>query len=343
MTDLRNLFPPKVSTDLFIGELLSLVTLLHGNPQVERILILVDSHYVDRFGGNAINLARCTVATPAEITPQFLAQFKPANTHVLYGVECNSDGLPAIEQIVARGIKFSPFGGAPVGSYAYENRAALATVERQFIAQQLNGFAKFEDPGSRDDFLNLCQALEATRAVPGAVVEIGCFRGSSSCILLDYAKYNRLERKFYFLDVFDGFSYAEARNSTDARWQGTHQTEGQSAVQARLEAIGYPGIQVRRANIITDPLPPEITQIAVANVDVDLYEAVRAGLAKVADLIAVGGIIICEDAGHTPALIGARLALHEFMRSPLGARFTQIFLPSGQAFLIAHAPAGSQA
>lgn len=174
--------------------------------------------------------------------------------------------------------------------------------------------------------------------MPGAVVDIGCFRGSSSSVLLDYAKHNHLDRRFYFFDTFDGFSYAEARSSTDARWQGTHGTEGQTVIQNRLQAIGYPGIEVHRANIITDPLPPAITQIAVANVDVDLYEAVRAGLSKVADLMAVGGIIICEDAGHTPALIGARLALLEFIRSPQGARFTQIFLPSGQAFLIAHSP-----
>ena len=82
MSSLRNLFPPKVSTDVFVGELLNLVSLLLGNPQIERILILVDAQYVDRFGGTHVNLARCTVATPADITPEYLAQFKPAHTHV---------------------------------------------------------------------------------------------------------------------------------------------------------------------------------------------------------------------------------------------------------------------
>ena len=168
-------------------------------------------------------------------------------------------------------------------------------------------------------------------------MEIGCFRGSSSSVMLDYALHNGFDRTFYFFDTFDGFSYETARTSPDAMWQGTHATEGHAVVEGRLTAIGYPHLQVHRANIITDNLPAEITQIAVANVDVDLYEAVIAGLNKVADLIPPGGIIICEDAGHTPNLIGARLALQEFMRSPRGARFTQIFMTSGQAFLIAHA------
>jgi hypothetical protein len=332
---LRNLFPPKVSSAAFFQELTRLVALLLENPKIELILIVVDAHYIERTGGRPLELALCEIATPQQINADFLARFAPRRTHVLYGVECNSDGLPAIAQIVAAGFKFSPFGGAPVGAYAYENGGALATVERQFLHQQMAGYAKFEDPGSCDDFLNLCQALETTRRIPGAVVEIGCFRGSSSSVMLDYAQHNGLERAFYFFDTFDGFSYEAARTSPDVMWQGTHATEGHAVVETRLRAIGYPHLQVHRANIITDALPAEITQIAVANVDVDLYEAVLAGLNKVAALIAPGGIIICEDAGHTPNLIGARLALLEFMNGPHGGRFTQIFMPSGQAFLIA--------
>lgn len=334
---LRNLFPPKVSTAAFLQELSSLVALLRKNLKIERILIVVDAHYVERIGGQQLQLASCVFSTPQEITADFLSQFTPRRTHVLYCVECNSDGLPAIERIVAAGFKFSPFGGAPVGSYAYENGAAFATVERQFVHQQLAGYAKFEDPGSCDDFLNLCQALEATRAVPGVIVEIGCFRGSSGSVLLDYAKHNGIDRTFYFFDTFDGFSYEAARSSSDAMWQGTHATEGLETVKARLEGVGYPDLHVHRSNIITDELPPEITRIAVANIDVDLYEAVSAGINKVADLVPAGGIIICEDAGHTPALIGARLALKQFMNGPHGSRFTPIFMTSGQAFLVAHA------
>lgn len=333
----RNLFPPKVGTDTFISHLTQLVTILVANPKIDRILVLVDANHTDRFAGQSVELPLCTFATPADITPEFLAEFNPRRSHVLYGVECSSDGLPAMEKLVAAGFKFSPFGGAPVGSYAYDNSAALATVERQFVAQTMAGYAKFEDPGSKEDFINLCQALETTRDIPGAVVEIGCFRGSSSSVMLDYAKHNGLDRPFYFLDTFDGFSYEAARNSADAMWQGTHATEGQAAIQTRLESIGYSKLQVLKANIITDELPPEIGPIALANVDVDLYEAVAAALQKVAGRIPAGGIIVCEDAGHTPALIGARLALLEFMRSPQGKRFTQIFLASGQVFLVAHA------
>jgi hypothetical protein len=333
----RNLFPPKVSTAAFLQDIIRLTNVLSENPSIDRILILVDEDYTARFGGEPLTAPLCEMVSPGTVTEAWLGGFNPRRTHVIFALECASDGLPVLARIVAAGFKFSPAGGAPVGSYAYENRTALETIESQFIHQISQGYAKFEDPGTVEDFANLCQALETTRNLPGDIVEIGCFRGSSGSILLDYARRAGLVRRFHFFDTFDGFAYEDARTSSDAMWQNTHATEGQAAITKRLMLIAGNSlnIDVYTANIITDSLPVSITQIAVANVDVDLYEAVKAGLDKVAPLIVPGGLIICEDAGHTPNLIGARLALEEFRRSAVGARFTTLFMNSGQAFLVA--------
>jgi hypothetical protein len=89
-------------------------------------------------------------------------------------------------------------------------------------------------------------------------------------------------------------------------------------------------------NIISDPLPSEIKNISMCNIDVDMLEAVESAFEKIAPLMSVGGIMICEDAGHTPSLIGARLALDNFLSSSLGKKFTPVFMESGQVFLIRH-------
>jgi hypothetical protein len=88
---------------------------------------------------------------------------------------------------------------------------------------------------------------------------------------------------------------------------------------SRTEALHSPGV---------------IERIAVANIDVDMYEAVRSALIKTAPRIASGGILIVEDPGHTPALIGSRLALEEFMATPIAAAFTPVYMESGQTLLI---------
>jgi hypothetical protein len=95
-------------------------------------------------------------------------------------------------------------------------------------------------------------------------------------------------------------------------------------------------IEVSRNNVITDPVPEEIVRdgVRMANIDVDLYEAVAAGLARYAPLMVPGGIMICEDAGHTPLLIGALKAVEEFMDSEAGRQFCRIDLASGQTLLI---------
>jgi len=89
-----------------------------------------------------------------------------------------------------------------------------------------------------------------------------------------------------------------------------------------------------KSNIITDPLPKEIKKIAACNIDVDIFDAVESALEKVSNLIVVGGIIILEDGGHTPALLGAHCAVEKFMKTSEGKRYHKILLSSGQTLLI---------
>ena len=334
----RNVFPAKVTTSAFFADFARVVTPLLESPYLDKIVIVIDADYTDRLGGKYLTLPRCIFVSPQEVDDDFLKQIDPVTTHFVYVVECASDGLPVVRKLVDLGFKYSPVGGAPVGSYAYDNRLALETVESQFVYQNLERYGKFEDPGTPEDFANLCQVLETTRHIGGDVVEVGCYRGSSGSVLLDYARRAKITRRFYFLDTFDGFSYEAAKRSSDAMWQGTHATEGLAVVRDRLLSIeghGSTEVNVLKANIMTDALPGEIQSIAVANIDVDLYDAVLAGLTKVAPFMAPGGIMICEDAGHTPNLIGARLALEEFLDSETGNRFTPVFMTSGQVMLVA--------
>ncbi len=44
--------------------------------------------------------------------------------------------------------------------------------------------------------------------------------------------------------------------------------------------------------------------------------------------------MICEDAGHLPALMGARFALQDFIVSDAGKAFMPVHQTSGQVFLV---------
>lgn len=300
--------------------------------------LVIDPDFFVKLGADvSISNAKTIVLDEAiEILDGMVAQ--GVQPYVLYAVEHAQDGLELIEWLTERGIKYRGVGGYNVGGYAHDDRVARETLENALLEQTFNGYEKITDIGAEQDFINLAQALYRTRRIPGDIVEVGCFRGSSGSVMLDYAAHKNLPpRHFWFFDVFQGFDYQEALASSDATWANTHATEGEAVVRQRLEAkAGANQVTVSKLNIITDELPEELGPIAVANVDVDLYEAVLAGLRRIAPLMQIGGIMICEDAGHTPALIGAALALEQFLDSDLGAGFTPVHMTSGQTFLIRH-------
>jgi predicted O-methyltransferase YrrM len=183
------------------------------------------------------------------------------------------------------------------------------------------------------DFENIMQVIEVTAHVPGDYVEIGVYKGTSALAALRYMKARGMHRRSWFLDTFEGFAYEAARVSRDAVWADTHNDVLLQEVEAKLTAESSDA-RVVQTNIVLESLPIEINSIAVANVDVDIYEAVKAALEKVAPLIRVGGVIICEDSGHTPYLIGAYAAVREFIEADTAHHFTPLYQASGQTLLV---------
>ncbi|MDZ4814531.1 MAG: TylF/MycF/NovP-related O-methyltransferase [Pseudomonadota bacterium] len=262
--------------------------------------------------------------------------FAAAETIFVYACDSDAIGLPYIRQVASSGGSFDPGQAYAPASYSNVDEIARRTIEAEYGRQRGEEFSKF-DFGAGDS-LNLTQAIAATVRMDGSYVEVGCFNGSSACVALAYMRERAMLRDCYFLDCFSGFTYEAARNSADFMWSDTHASNGIDKMRQCIEASAGPSFglcaYVEQLNIITDELPALIGTIAVANIDADLYEAVLAALQKVSAHICVGGIIVVEDAGHTPALIGSRLALEEFLATPQASAFVPVYLESGQTFLV---------
>lgn len=140
------------------------------------------------------------------------------------------------------------------------------------------------------DYQNICQAIDITKNITGAYVEIGVMYGTSANVAVNYMKNKSIDRESYFFDTFEGFKYIEAEKSLDILWNDTHfianPNDHIKMIEKLINPNGNNNIHVLRNNIITDDLPENIKKIAICNLDVDMYEAVRAGLFKVAPYIA---------------------------------------------------------
>lgn len=239
----------------------------------------------------------------------------------LYDFNC----MKIMGQLIEKNIKFIGlnFTGRCVTDYYRIDESAKETLEEEAYYN-----ANYFDPY---DFQNIFQAIHMTEKLNGCYVEIGTYRGDSARVALSYMQKSSIRKKAYFLDTYEGFTYAEAGKSSDCIWGNTHDDTSFDFVKTRLQE--FSNYQLIKANIITDELPEEIKDIAVCNIDVDMYEAVAAALEKVYKRVLPGGVIIAEDFGHTPDLFGAQYAVSRFMALHKD-EFYGMYLQSGQYYMI---------
>lgn len=172
----------------------------------------------------------------------------------------------------------------------------------------------------------ICQAIEITRNARGDFVEIGVFSGSSALTALSHMDRLGIQRRSWLLDTFSGFTYEASINSPDLIWGGTHLMDPDKTMDRIRGLVSNTGqkTEVVAMDICADPLPEEIREVAIANIDVDMYDAIGIALKKLAPLMVRRGVIIVEDPTALPGLYGAYLALEEFLDSYIGRGFMAV-------------------
>lgn len=251
----------------------------------------------------------------------------------------DSDALPLLKEIRKKGGIFiapSPMMVAGQKStYCYGiNRLAHRALEKTWARGGVTHL-------HLDVHQNICEAIDITKNLDGDYLEIGVYRGGSALTALNFI--DELSsagmirsRKAWFLDTFEGFTYNEAKDSIDQIWKNTHKLGGADNAVSHIKRVlndNRTPYEVRVSNICSDSLPNDIQTLAVAHVDVDMYEPTLAALQKVSNLMIPGGIIMCEDPPSTPSLYGALLAMEEFLDSDQGKCYTKVF-KGGHYFLI---------
>lgn len=182
------------------------------------------------------------------------------------------------------------------------------------------------------DYGDILQCIDNTITIDGDIVEIGCYWGSSSCVITSYLKEKNIKKRFVIYDTFEGFNYEEAQFSLDDNWAGSHITDGHFQVEKRIRKRSENSnikIDIIKRNIIENDALKEVNKICFAIIDVDLYEAVYSALQHVHEKLSINGIIIVEDAGHTPMLLGAKLALEDFLNNIGPKIYLKIQMESG--------------
>lgn len=138
-------------------------------------------------------------------------------------------------------------------------------------------------------YLNARRVIEEN--IEGDFVELGVYKGNSAKILCELAKPGR--RTFLF-DTFLGFDSADLAGER----QTVHRKFSDTSLSAVRQFVGdelvtyVPGRFPASLSSGTGP-----TKIALAHIDCDLYEPMKAGLEAFYDLMSSGGMFILHDYG----------------------------------------------
>ncbi len=171
------------------------------------------------------------------------------------------------------------------------------------------------DQVSKDQVRVILGELEKvlTASTEGAVVEFGCYIGTTSLFIRRLLDNQGDNPTFH---VYDSFAGLPEKTSADESRAGDQFTAGELAVSKKQFLHEFQKAQLRPPIIhkgwfgdLTEQDVP--AKIAFAFLDGDFYESIRDSLRLVLPRMQKGGVIIIDDYARE-ALPGAARAAHEF-------------------------------
>lgn len=152
--------------------------------------------------------------------------------------------------------------------------------------------------------LNLSQVI--SEGIPGDLAELGVYRGNSAAVMAHYAE--KADRSLYLFDTFSGFDPRDFVG-IDANAPQAFDATSIDMVKKTIgsdRAIYVPGF-------FPGTVTPEISdrRFAIAHLDCDLYEPMKAGLEFFYPRLSTGGLMMMHDYSN-PHWAGAKQAVDEF-------------------------------
>ncbi|WP_157976912.1 TylF/MycF/NovP-related O-methyltransferase [Taibaiella helva] len=154
-----------------------------------------------------------------------------------------------------------------------------------------------------DSLINLYQAWELwtlagdLEKVPGDILEVGVWRGSTSIIMGTRLKIAGSLKKIYACDTFEGVVKASGPNDNFYKG-GEHKDTSLELVDRLIGEAGLDNIHLLRG-IFPDDTGDEIAgkRFALCHIDVDAYESARSVLEWVWPRLHIGGVVVFSDYG----------------------------------------------
>jgi O-methyltransferase len=163
----------------------------------------------------------------------------------------------------------------------------------------------------------LCDCLDETLNLPGCIVEVGCARGFTTVFLNRHLQDRGVQKSYYALDTFSGFTRRDVAYEVEARRKsanlGTHfAVNDQRWFDRSMQFAGCRNVRSIKCDAVEFDYS-SLGPISLALCDVDLYLATKSALKGTYDHLLPGGIIVCDDCVPSGPYDGALQAYQEMV------------------------------
>jgi O-methyltransferase len=162
-------------------------------------------------------------------------------------------------------------------------------------------FPRFDYMMTAPQLCFLCQMVERTRDIPGAMVEVGCAEGATTLFLNKYMEARGIQKNYYCIDTFAGFvaediSHEVSNRGKEKRFYEIFGVNKKKWFDKTMKENGIVSVVTEEADVNQYDFS-RIGNIAFALLDVDLYRPIRSGLRGLFCHLSPGGVIIVDDCG----------------------------------------------
>lgn len=185
-----------------------------------------------------------------------------------------------------------------------------------------NGFYLTSDKYRMGNILAHYELYKKIVGLPGDVIELGVFKGSSLiqfCTFRDLLE-NENARKIIGFDMFGSFPKTDKVESDNVfidKWNSQFEDDflSQEDLYKSLEHKNIDNVQLVKGNILETLnqylIDNPHTRISLLHIDTDVYEPSKLGLELLFDRVVKGGVIIFDDYATVE---GETLAVEEFFQ-----------------------------
>lgn len=165
----------------------------------------------------------------------------------------------------------------------------------------------------------LCQCIDETKDVKGAICEIGCAAGNTTVFLNKFMNVQIIEKEYFALDTFSGFVQEDIDFEVTNRGKRKDIFSGFTVNNIKwFDGTMQQNKVTRVKSIKADVNEYDLTKIGPLSfslLDVDLYRPMKKALPELYQVLSPGGIIVIDDCDPTNSRWdGSDQAYKEFMK-----------------------------